>query len=332
LILRGSSVLQISEEAAQRIFAVYVFDKEKNRRASLPVQGIYKMKPGQIEFVPDFDFVSNTNYEVEIDGRAFGLGKTYREKFSIPGKSNLPIPQVSQVYPTAESLPANILRFYIFFSEPMRRQTSRSLIKLKDEAGREIPAALVVLNQELWSADGRRLTVLLDPGRIKRGVAANTEKGLSLEADKSYQLSIEAGWTSEAGAPSGKSFIKKFRVSSADRTPLDTKKWKIEAPPNSTRQPLRIGFERVLDYALLENSLLVVDETGRRVEGTISVESGERNWKFTPRGEWVAGNYKIIVAFDLEDAAGNRIGEALDHDAGDQIVIRQFYEIPFSVS
>ena len=332
LILRVSGVLQISEEAAQKILAVYVFNKVKNRRASLPVQGVYKIKSGQIEFAPDFDFVSNTFYEAEIDGRAFGLGKTYRERFSIPGKSNLSVPQVTQIYPTVDNFPANILRFYVYFSEPMRRQTNRSLIKLKDEAGKEISAAFVVLNQELWSADGRRLTVLFDPGRIKRGVAANTEKGLALEAGKSYQLLIEAGWTSEAGAASGKSFIKKFRAAEADRTPLDPKKWKIEAPPNSTKQPLKISIERVLDYALLEDSLLIVDESGRRIAGVITVQPGEQNLIFTPRDQWTAGNYKVIVAFDLEDTAGNRIGEALDHDADDQNVAGQFYEIPFSVN
>lgn len=47
------------------------------------------------------------------------------------------------------------------------------------------------------------------------------------------------------------------------------------------------------------------------------------------------GNYKIVAADDLEeDIAGNRINEALDHDAGASSGSgdKRFYEIPFSVA
>ncbi len=50
--------------------------------------------------------------------------------------------------------------------------------------------------QELWNEDLARLTVLIDPGRIKRNVATNVELGFALLAGRNYTLSVGAGWSS----------------------------------------------------------------------------------------------------------------------------------------
>ena len=42
-------------------------------------------------------------------------------------------------------------------------------------------ARWIGINQELWDPGMQRLTLLLDPGRIKRGVGPNLEAGLALE-------------------------------------------------------------------------------------------------------------------------------------------------------
>ncbi len=333
LILRGTAISQISAESARNFFAVYVFDCEKNQRAPLPVQGKYQINANRIEFVPDFEFAAGTNYEAEIGAEIFGINEVFREWFYIARKLNLTPPKILQIYPTADRIPANALRFYIAFSEPMRRHSGASLVKLRDKHGREISRAFLSLNQELWSGDSRRLTLLLDPGRIKRGVTANLEIGPALVAGQTYEISVKPGWTSEQGGVSGEIFSKKFRVAAADRRPVDLKAWKIETPRNSTKDALEINFDRIFDYALLENCLAVFNESGTRVPGEITVDSGERNWKFKPLEKWTSGNYKIVAAADLEDIAGNRINEALDHDAGASMgSIKRFYKIPFSVA
>ena len=60
-------------------------------------------------------------------------------------------------------------------------------VTLVDHAGDVMPAALLPLEHELWDGDRRRLTVLLDPARIKRGLVAH--RGLPVLRNRSTQQS-----------------------------------------------------------------------------------------------------------------------------------------------
>lgn len=42
-------------------------------------------------------------------------------------------------------------------------------------------AQALAIKEELWSSDGKRLTILFDFGRIKRGVSTNRRQGPALE-------------------------------------------------------------------------------------------------------------------------------------------------------
>jgi hypothetical protein len=62
-----------------------------------------------------------------------------------------------------------------------------------------------------------RLTLFIDPGRIKRGVLPLEEVGPSLEAGKSYTLVIDREWIDGSGNPLQESFEKTFKVGPPDR-------------------------------------------------------------------------------------------------------------------
>jgi hypothetical protein len=47
--------------------------------------------------------------------------------------------------------------------------------------------------------DMTRLTLFIDPGRIKRGVAPLEEIGPALHAGKRYTLEIDSGWHDASG-------------------------------------------------------------------------------------------------------------------------------------
>ena len=53
-------------------------------------------------------------------------------------------------------------------------------IRLLDETGREVPRAFLQTAHELWDERRQRFTLILDPGRIKRGLRANLEDGAPL--------------------------------------------------------------------------------------------------------------------------------------------------------
>ena len=78
-----------------------------------------------------------------------------------------------RISPQAKVLPANTLRFYIHFPRPGEAHFDRDQLWLLNEEEQVVRDPFLVLSQELWSLDGRRLTVLMEPGRIKRGLEAD---------------------------------------------------------------------------------------------------------------------------------------------------------------
>ena len=73
-----------------------------------------------------------------------------------------------------------------------------------------------------------------------------------------------------------------------------------------------LQFDAPLDRALLFTSVAVADERGETVHGTIEVSAGEREWSFTPAQPWAPGGYRVHVAPELEDPAGNNLERVFD--------------------
>src|SRR5215469_6062875 len=112
-------------------------------------------------------------------------------------------PHAVDIWPTANRLPANILRFYVQFSEPAEAVFDPAQLRLITATSALVPDAFLMLNEELWSPDGRRLTVLMEPGRIKRGMGSDLTHGPALVPGRSYRLEVATG---------GQVFFKVFGV------------------------------------------------------------------------------------------------------------------------
>src|SRR5271155_3293264 len=139
--------------------------------------------------------------------------------------------------PKAETIPANTLRMYFTFDHPARGLVHQSEVTLVGPDGSEIKDAFMNFGQELWSPDGKRLTVLFDPGKVKRDVEAKGEAISPLEQGKSYQIRLN-------------DYVHSFRVSPPVREKLDPNQWKVIGPSEGSRE-LEIKFDRVMDAALL---------------------------------------------------------------------------------
>src|SRR4029079_16941954 len=120
---------------------------------------------------------------------------------------------------------------------------------------------------ELWSEDGRRLTLWLHPGREKTGVHLNTEFGPVLSPGLRYTLVIAGAWPSADGVPCGKDVEKSFFTGPRETRQLDTKEWSIHPPIAGSKQPLEIRFPAPLDHALLMRCLQVMNEDGHKLRG-----------------------------------------------------------------
>jgi len=211
---------------------------------------------------------------------------------------------VTSIEPSAPVLPSNTLRFYITFDRPARGVAHQSGIKLFDSKNTPVENAFMDFGQELWSPDGKRLTVFFDPGKNKRGVEAPHSELSPLKEGESYRIAF--GTVQHA-----------FRVGPAIRERVDLSSWVISVVRGPART-VDIKCDRVMDAALLMDQLQVEDEDGRPVFATVRIIGGGRGVRLKPSRLLKRGKYRIRVGPLLEDVAGNRINEALDHSVNEK--------------
>ncbi len=228
------------------------------------------------------------------------------------------IPQVVSISPAARSIPANTLRLYVTFDHPARGVVSTRDLRLLDEAGRTIDGAFMDFGQDLWSPDGRRLTVLFDPGRVKRGVEGDGESAAPLQVGHSFTVEV-----------SGKRFH--YQVTPAVRTAITPQTWRLALPKAESREALTVIFDREMDDALLRDQLEVEDAQGRPQPGQMTASASGRTWFWRPKHGWRSGAYRLVVGSSLEDVSGNRVGEALDHEVGSPDAARVSVAVPFTI-
>ena len=287
------------------VFAVYAGVGEVP-----PMFGSYAVERGNLVFYPKYLPVPGVSVRAVF--RLPG-GSPVEARFDEPKVELQPLAYVEHVYPSANLLPDNLLKFYIQFSAPMSRGEAWKRIHLLDERGSPVEFPFLEVVQELWDPGNRRFTVLFDPGRIKRGLARRQEMGPALVEGKQYSLVIEREFEDARGSPMRAEFRKQFRVTSSDRVPPDTAKWRLTVPKARTTDPLAVDFTEPMDWAMLQR-VLAVRETGGTIAGTATIERDETGWRFVPTEPWKPGDYQLIVDTSFEDLAGNRIGRPFDVD------------------
>jgi hypothetical protein len=159
-----------------------------------------------------------------------------------------------------------------------------------------------------------RLTLFIDPGRIKREVKPLEDIGPALVAGQRYTLQVDAALRDGTGTPLREGFHKTFRVSPPDREPVSLADWKITPPKSGTRGELSLRFPKPMDHALALRVIGVADAAGRLWEGKSTMADHEMRWVFTPLKTWTAGTYQLQVRNIIEDLAGNNPGKAFEED------------------
>jgi hypothetical protein len=268
--------------------------------------GAYSVEDGTLVFRPQWPLAAGLHVRVVF--HPAGMAPV-EAGFETPKTVPAATTRIEHVYPSSDTLPANTLKLYIYFSSPMLRGEAWQHIQLLDEHGAPVELPFLELDQELWDPTNTRLTVLFDPGRIKRGLVPLNEVGPNIQEGRRYTLSISRDWQDATGSPLAAAFSKLFRVVGDEREPVNPAQWRIDPPKESTRDPLVVTFPRPLDYALLQRTITVFG-----VPGKVEVARGETEWRFTPDAPWKTGPHEMVVQTSLEDVAGNRVGRPFDVD------------------
>lgn len=313
----------ITQEQWAAIFRVYTHDAW-SKRINQPIAGTYAWHGDNLSFKPNFTFVPGQRYHSVFAYPTFlsnagnkqaspeKVNKLLEVSFSIPEEKTAPT-SIEDVHPQAQVLPENMLRMYISFSSPMMPGEAYDHITLLTENGTRVEKAFLIIDQELWDPERKRFTLLFDPGRVKRGIQSNMELGSPLQAGQAYRLVIDSNWRDASGNTLSASYTKKFTVSSAERTKLSTKNWKITTPEAGTNDKLMIEFDRPIDYALASKCISITTSRSGKVKGKATLIGGTR-WQFIPEQSWPEDQYYLEVFPHLEDVAGNNFKNAFDID------------------
>ena len=268
-----------------------------------PLLGRMEVLADRLVFVPALPLVPGQRYRAEWLGRT---GKAETAEFEIHVLKQSP-PDV-QMLPRSP-LPANALKVYLQFSQQMEQGVFLDRLRLLDAAGKEVTGPF--RETELWSPDGRRLTVWLHPGRQKTGVNLNISEGPVLRPGSRYSLMVSGLWRSSSGARLGKDKAFHFDTIDADHTCPAMARWKIQAPAAGTLEPLQIEFDEPLDPAMLGSALQVWHQ-GRALK--LRVSSSGKRWSAVPEKDWTSGRHELRADPLLEDLAGNNLKQPFEVD------------------
>ena len=277
--------------------------------------GRYQVLEDSVQFLPHFPFERGLSYLASFDPRPLNCSESpglLTFEFSLPKVESTFPPEVKFVLPSSDYLPENLLRFYVYFSNAMQRGRVEGEIRLFGPGGDPAPDALYRAPMELWDTSMQYLTILFDPGRLKRGVGPNRELGAPLKVGEEYTLVIGSRILDFSGRPLRENYYKRFRVIEAVRKKVAVDQWTIATPATETRQPLVLTFPRPLDWALLSQMITVVSTGAQLIEGHIEIDQCETRWSFTPTLPWVAGSYQVRVDSNLEDVCGNNVKSEFD--------------------
>jgi hypothetical protein len=321
-------------------------DRTSNRPGAatdaLPgLAGTCELVGERLRFSPRYPLLAGATYRVEFHRGVIPgfeppggpLALPVSDWYAVPAVEPDTVPQIVSIYPTADTLPANHLKFYLVFSEPMRQGKIWDHFELINETTGE-PVPEPFRETELWSEDGKRLTLWFHPGRQKTGVNLNVEIGPILEPGNRYTLVISKDWLSQKGAPLGDAVRKTFTAGPKIRAQLHVADWKVIAPAAGSRSPVVIEFPAPLDWALLNSRMTIETAAGEPVEGYITTGPEERSWRFVPATDWSAGGYRLAVASILEDLAGNSIARPFEVDLTEAPgePIPEIVHVPFRVT
>ena len=296
------------DRATNPWFGLWIGDAKPG---TAPLAGTYVIVGTQLRFRPSLPLLPGQTYtaRLELPARSGQPAVSLRAEHRTPAPAMAAAPQLTAIYPSSDRLPANHLKFYLVFSEPMESGVFLNYCRLVDARGKPVEAPF--RETELWSPDGRRLTLWFHPGRQKTGVNLNVEFGPVLVEGGDYRLVIDGRWPSARGVPLGGDVTKAFRAVSPLHEQLTTNSWQLQAPAAGTRDALRVAFPHPLDWATLHRQLRVM-QAADAVAGIITVEPGEQAWRFVPERAWIAGPHVLRVGTAIEDQAGNSLARPFE--------------------
>ncbi|MBU3822235.1 Ig-like domain-containing protein [Flavobacteriaceae bacterium XHP0103] len=273
-----------------------------------PIIGDWLPDGKHFTFTPLLPFTADKIYEIRDEENTI-----YR--FSVKPKNSETYTEIEAIYPTTDSVPENLLKMYLVFSNPMQEVgNALDYITVTDNTINKEVDVFLELQSELWNKEHTVLTLWLDPGRVKTDLIPNQKMGLPIQKGHEYTIEIHSDWKDANGQPLTKSYYKKLIVTNRDNEMPKTDLWSISVPKPNTKEPLNIDFKEPMDYFLVMECFVIQDSSNNSIKGTFTVSNKETKLQFKPEMNWEKGDYSIVIESRLEDLAGNNLNHLFDTD------------------
>src|SRR5262249_19833663 len=155
---------RLTQEAGEAILGVSLV-ADDTKKLGPPMLGRYERNANDLAFTPRFPLEAGQIYRATLNLD----GKTLMLDYRVPIAEAKTPPKVVRIFPTTDILPANHLKFYIYFDRPMRggKELFKQIV-LVDDKGKEISDPWLI--DEIWDEENNCLIIYIHPGRIKWGV------------------------------------------------------------------------------------------------------------------------------------------------------------------
>jgi len=274
-----------------------------------PILGDFNLVSQHMVFTPIVPFTKGISYQI------LNANNDVLIDFTIEDTTPLESPQLVGIYPTLDTVPENLLKMYFVFSKPMQQLGNVSkYIRVFNKTENKEDDIFLFLESELWNVDHTELTLWLDPGRIKKDLIPNKQRGIPIKEGQVYVITVHKSFTDKNGQALQKDATKEFRVVSRDEQKPSVQNWQISVPSPETKEALGISFDEALDVMLIEDMIQVYSADKTPVKGTFLTAKKGNNTLFVPNQLWKKGRYTLSIDSKLEDLAGNNLHRLFDTD------------------
>lgn len=312
----------IPDDSVSSLVKINIADQQN----PVAIFGSFERKENALLFTPIIPFTRGMRYDVRVRGTRTG-------GFEIPENNASNAPRVMAIYPSADTLPENLLKIYLHFDQPMREGLSGKYVKLVKNERDTIEGAFLDLQPELWNPERTTLTLWLDPGRIKRDLQPNKRLGAPMQGGTHYRIIVSQAWADVRGKKLAKVYKKAFVTTAKDSLSPQPSQWRLVLPASTTKQPLKIDLKESLDHGLLQEVFQIQHNTGAKVAGRWEISQFEKQCSFIPDTNWKAGSYQLLIESRLEDLAGNNLVRPFDRDISKKSVAAtgKIASLPFDI-
>lgn len=273
--------------------------------SELSVTGKYSLQGKQLSFKPLYPLGHDYCYEI----RYANHDKKYKEKYCTPGVA-VPKEKTSTVaiYPSADTIPFNILFFHVRFSSPMSEDiTAYQHVNIRDENGKLIERTW--RQRSFWLDSGRVLVLMIHPGRVKSGIHYT---GPVFAEGKKFTVEVLKTLKDAHGNELKDNVEKNYWISHEDRE-IPAIVSTTQSVDAQSRQPVLVRFSEGMDYACLTEGVTVTDAKGNKIRILIRQHHNLDNIaEIVPVNPWKKGSYKIVFESMVTDFASNHLNRPFE--------------------